>query len=81
MVFVKTGVYVVRPVYWKNKFGEGNDGAVQSVFKLNPVTLDLMRSAMLDWAKWRLSSRLTCSKRGNTKANNRTSVLTSFREN
>jgi hypothetical protein len=45
---VETGVYVVRLVYWKNKFGDGNDGAVQSVFKLNPVTLDLMRSAMLD---------------------------------
>jgi hypothetical protein len=48
MVFVETGVYVARLVSWKNKFGDGNDGAVQSLFKLNPVTLDLMRSAMLD---------------------------------
>ena len=45
---METGVYVVRLVYGKINLAMGNDGAVQSVFKLNPATLDLMRSAMLD---------------------------------
>jgi hypothetical protein len=41
MVVVSTRVYVLRLAYCKNKFGEGNVGAVQSVFKRRWKSLDL----------------------------------------